>query len=134
MTDITGYNLKHRNTFGIDATCDRFIEFGTTDELIAMMPEIRSAKPLLILGGGSNLLLTADYHGTVVHCAIKGREVKDYGDSVLLRCGAGETFDDIVAYAVENNWYGAENLSLIPGDTLPDSTMVTSEPCSANEE
>ncbi len=116
MTDITGYSLKHRNTFGIDATCDRFIEFDTIDELVAMMPEIRSAKPLLILGGGSNLLLTADYHGTVVHCAIKGHEVKDDDDSVLLRCGAGETFDDIVAYAVENNWYGAENLSLIPGE------------------
>ena len=116
MTDEKGYNLKSRNTFGISATCDRFIEFSTTDELISLLPLIRTADPLLIVGAGSNLLLTGDFHGTVVHSAILGREAQEDGNDMLLRCGSGETFDDIVVYSIENGWHGAENLSLIPGE------------------
>ena len=74
-------------------------------------------RPLLIIGAGSNLLLTRDFTGTVLHSAIKGREVVKRSDKkVWLRCGSGETWDDIVAYAVDNGWHGAENLSLIPGE------------------
>ena len=116
MTDEKGYNLKSRNTFGISATCDRFIEFSSTDELISLLPLIRTADPLLIVGAGSNLLLTGDFHGTVVHSAIMGREAQEDGDDILLRCGSGETFDDIIAYSLEKGWHGAENLSLIPGE------------------
>ncbi len=116
MTDEKGYNLKSRNTFGISATCDRFIEFSTTDELISLLPLIRTADPLLIVGAGSNLLLTGDFHGTVVHSAIMGREAQEDGDDILLTCGSGETFDDIIVYSIENGWHGAENLSLIPGE------------------
>ena len=116
MTDEKGYNLKSRNTFGISATCDRFIEFTSTDELISLLPLIRTADPLLIVGAGSNLLLTGDFHGTVVHSAIMGREAQEDGDDMLLTCGSGETFDDIIVYSIENGWHGAENLSLIPGE------------------
>lgn len=116
MTDEKGYNLKSRNTFGISATCDRFIEFSTTDELISLLPLIRTAAPLLIVGAGSNLLLTGDFHGTVVHSAIMGREAQEDGNDMLLTCGSGETFDDIIVYSIENGWHGAENLSLIPGE------------------
>ena len=71
----------------------------------------------MILGGGSNLLLTKDFQGTVVHSAIMGAEAHETGDGhVLLRCGSGETWDDIVDLCVSRGWYGAENLSLIPGD------------------
>lgn len=75
-------------------------------------------QPLLIVGGGSNLLLTGDYGGTVVHSAIKGvrEEVDEREGRVVLTCGSGETWDDVVAYAVEHGYYGAENLSLIPGE------------------
>ena len=53
----------------------------------------------------------------MLHSAIKGREVVKRSDKkVWLRCGSGETWDDIVAYAVDNGWHGAENLSLIPGE------------------
>ena len=116
MTDEKGYNLKSRNTFGISATCDRFVEFSSTDELISLLPLIRTADPLLIVGAGSNLLLTGDFHGTVVHSAIMGREAQEDGNDMLLRCGSGETFDDIIAYSLEKGWHGAENLSLIPGE------------------
>ena len=69
-----------------------------------------------MLGGGSNLLLTADYPGTVLHSAIRGIVPSDDGDSVLVRVGSGEDWDGFVGTCVANGWYGAENLSLIPGE------------------
>lgn len=81
-----------------------------------MLPELRQA-PLLVIGGGSNLLFTKDFDGNVLHPQMRGIEVRrEDGDSVQLRCGAGEVWDDVVAYAVEHGYYGMENLSLIPGE------------------
>lgn len=118
MKDIKNYNLLNHNTFGISGNCRRFVEFDNVDELQTCVRSITAEdKPLLIIGGGSNLLLTRDFPGLVLHSAIMGREVVKEGDGkVWLRCGSGETWDDIVAYAVEKGWYGAENLSLIPGE------------------
>ena len=118
MKDIRNYNLLNHNTFGIDADCRRFIEFSTVGELQAVCKRLTDAdQPLLLLGGGSNLLLTGDFDGTVLHSAIKGIEkVVEEGNSVLVRAGSGETWDDFVAFCVEKGWFGAENLSLIPGE------------------
>ena len=120
MKDIRDYSLLAHNTFGIDAKCRRFLEYSSVEEAQQMVADLTpDDQPLLILGGGSNLLLTGDYEGTVIHSAIKGIEVLDNGkmaDEVFLRCGSGEVFDDVVAYAVEHGYYGAENLSIIPGE------------------
>ncbi|MBR6495134.1 MAG: UDP-N-acetylmuramate dehydrogenase [Prevotella sp.] len=118
MKDIRNYNLLNHNTFGIDANCRRFIEFSTVGELQAVCKRLTDAdQPLLLLGGGSNLLLTGDFDGTVLHSAIKGIEkVVEEGNSVLVRAGSGETWDDFVAFCLEKAWFGAENLSLIPGE------------------
>lgn len=117
MKDITNYDLSRHNTFGIRAACRRFIEFASVGELQAALAAMTEAdKPLLVIGGGSNLLLTADFNGTVLHSAIRGVEASDDGGSVLLRVGSGEVWDDIVALCVANGWHGAENLSLIPGE------------------
>ena len=137
MKDIRDYSLLAHNTFGIDAKCKRFLEYSSVEEARQLVASLTDAdKPLLILGGGSNLLLTGDYEGTVVHSAIKGIEVlanedvlanetlavaaKDdalhNSEFVFLRCGSGEVFDDVVAYAVEHGFHGAENLSIIPGE------------------
>lgn len=73
--------------------------------------------PYLHIGGGSNLLFTKDYPGTVLHSLIGGIEVLSENDEeVLLRVGAGVQWDDFVSYCVEHDWYGVENLSLIPGE------------------
>ena len=69
--------------------------------------------PYIIIGGGSNLLLTRDFEGIVVRSAIKGHY---FEDSYRMVCGSGETFDDMVATSIEAGYYGLENLSLIPGD------------------
>ena len=114
MKDIRDYSLLAHNTFGIDAKCRRFLEYSSVEEAQQMVAGLTDAdQPLLILGGGSNLLLTGDYEGTVIHSAIKGIEVLD---DEKLRCGSGEVFDDVVAYAVEHGYHGAENLSIIPGE------------------
>lgn len=117
MKDFYDFNLKEHNTFGIDVKCRRFIEFESVDELLQIVNSLTDAdKPLLVLGGGSNMLFTADYEGTVLHSAIKGHVVVQTDEGKMLRCGSGEVWDDIVSLCVSNRMYGAENLSLIPGD------------------
>lgn len=109
------YSLKNHNTFGIDVDCQRFVEFGSVDELRSLLPTLRGER-LLVIGGGSNLLFTKDFDGTIVHSAIMGSESRIDGDDVYLRVGSGETWDNIVAEATERGWHGMENLSLIPGE------------------
>lgn len=132
MKDLRDYSLLAHNTFGIDARCQRFLEFSSVEEAQQIVASLTDDdKPLLILGGGSNLLLTGDYHGTVLHSAIKGirvldgEEVKKLQDGeasgfseevVFLECGSGEVFDDVVAFSVAHDYHGAENLSIIPGE------------------
>ena len=113
MIDLKNYNLKTHNTFGIDAKCSRFLEYESVAEAQEVAKILReSSIPYIIIGGGSNLLLTKDYEGIVVHSACKGVERK--GNSLI--CGSGEVWDDIVAKSIAMQLYGAENLSLIPGD------------------
>lgn len=129
MRDIRDFNLLKYNTFGFAVKCRRFIEYSSVDEAQAVVRGLTAGdEPLLILGGGSDLLLTGDYNGTVLHSAIKGIELVGYvagrdeaadrqPDAVqLVRCGSGEVWDDLVAWSLDNNLYGAENLSIIPGE------------------
>ncbi len=120
MKSISNYSLLKHNTFNIDARCRRFLEYETADEAMQIAVSLTDEdRPLLIIGGGSNLLLTRDYPSTVVRSAVKGMhpvEEKSSDDTVLLRCGSGEKWDDVVEYCVSNGFFGAENLSLIPGD------------------
>lgn len=119
MKDIKNYSLLAHNTFGIEARCHRFLEYSSVEEAQQIVSSLTTEdEPLLILGGGSNLLLTGDYPGTVLHSAIKGIKVLSDKEpaSVFLESGSGEVFDDVVAFAVENGYHGAENLSIIPGE------------------
>ena len=114
MRDIRDYSLKEHNTFGIEAKCSRFLEFEDDQEALEVARILRESKqPYIIIGGGSNLLLTKDFEGIVVRSAIKGHY---YEDGYRMVCGSGETWDDMVATSIEAGYYGMENLSLIPGD------------------
>ena len=114
MKDVCNYSLKEHNTFGIDAKCSRFLEFEDNDEALEVAGILRKSQtPYIIIGGGSNLLLTRDFEGIVVRSAIKGH---CFEDGYRMICGSGETFDDMVATSIEAGYYGLENLSLIPGD------------------
>ncbi len=119
VTDKRDYNLKAHNTFGIDARCRRYLEFHDVEEARRVAEILRTADgSFLIVGGGSNLLLTQDYDGIVVHPAIKGFEIVDADDAddTLVCVGCGENWDQFVETCVERGLHGAENLSLIPGD------------------
>lgn len=112
------YSLLSHNTFGMDIKASLFIEYTSVEEL----KEILRRYPLeegcwLHIGGGSNLLFNGDYPGIILHSAIKGYEILEENEQeVIVRVGAGEVWDDFVAYSVDKGWYGAENLSLIPGE------------------
>ncbi|MGZ8537882.1 MAG: UDP-N-acetylmuramate dehydrogenase [Flavisolibacter sp.] len=111
-------SLKPHNTFGIDATAQSFTCFSSVEELIEILksPVIKH-QPFLILGGGSNILLTKDFDGVVLKNEIKGIEInKEDADHFYLKVGAGENWHSFVMFCVENNYAGIENLSLIPGN------------------
>lgn len=113
MRDYRDYSLKGHNTFGIEAKCERFLEFETVEEAQQVAEILRTASlPYIIIGGGSNLLLTKDYPGIVVRSDILGF----YVDGERMTCGSGEVFDEMVEASLMAGLYGLENLSLIPGD------------------
>lgn len=110
-------SLKNLNTFGIDVCTRMYEEFDSLPKLYTLLENISASDiRMLILGGGSNILLTGDYNGIVLRNLIKGIEIPERtSDHVYLKAGAGENWHQLVQYCVENNWGGAENLSLIPG-------------------
>ena len=117
MKDERNYSLKAHNTFGIDAKCRRFIEFEDDEEAVEVAKILReSASPYIIIGGGSNLLLTKDFDGIVVRSGIKGHYFEEDFSCERMTCGSGEVWDDMVATSIKAGYYGMENLSLIPGD------------------
>lgn len=111
------YSLKPYNTFGIDVRCRYFVEAGEVDELLDFVASYEwEPQEVLILGGGSNFLFTEDFNGTVFYPAMQGIEVvREDAVEVEVRVGAGVEWDDFVAWAVGQGFWGIENLSLIPG-------------------
>ena len=111
------YSLLPYNTFGIDVSASRFLEYASVAELKEYIAQGAVTTPFLHIGGGSNLLFTKDYDGLILHSRIGGIEVTaEDSQTVSLRVGAGVVWDDFVACCVEHGWYGVENLSLIPGE------------------
>lgn len=110
-------SLKRFNTFGIDAAARHFAVFKTTEELT----ELLSNKTVLdnqklILGGGSNLLLTKNFDGIVLKNEIKGVELISEDEMhYYVKSNAGEVWHSFVMHCIKNNYAGVENLSLIPG-------------------
>ncbi|UJP64133.1 UDP-N-acetylmuramate dehydrogenase [Mongoliitalea daihaiensis] len=110
-------SLKPYNTFGIDKKARFFLEAHMTEDLKAGIEFAHERElPLLILGGGSNILLRGDFHGLVMRNCLEGIEVVREDDtSVWVEVGAGENWHAFVMYCLDKNWGGIENLSLIPG-------------------
>ncbi|MGI4834332.1 MAG: UDP-N-acetylmuramate dehydrogenase [Janthinobacterium lividum] len=112
-------SLRPYNTFGLEAQARYFARFASADELgqLLALPQVQ-AGPLLVLGGGSNLLLTQDFAGVVLKNEIKGLEIIEEDAATyaaMLRAGAGESWHGLVEYALGQELHGLENLSLIPG-------------------
>lgn len=115
MTIRDNCSLADRNTFGMDVRADRLIDWATTDELKNALPDIET--PVLMIGGGSNLLFMGDFKGTVLHSTITSIDIIDSTDDlVYVKVGAGVVWDDFVAWCTINGFWGVENLSAIPGE------------------
>lgn len=108
----SSFSLKNYNSFGLDYSCSKL--FILND--ISAFSEIEDAQKALFIGGGSNVLLTADLDREVVINKTKGIVHKQLTDSTVeLSIASGENWHDLVVYAVEQGLAGIENLSLIPG-------------------
>ena len=108
------FSLKKYNSFGIDVLAKKFATFDNVNELAEIL-ENNAAKKLII-GGGSNILFTNNYDGIVLKNEIAGIEiVNETEEHIFVKAGAGVVWHAFVLYCIENNFAGAENLSLIPG-------------------
>ena len=120
------FSLASCNTFGIDARARRYVRIDSVAALAAALADARLAgMPRLLLGGGSNIVLTGDFDGVVLHMAMLGRAVLEADDAdgpdgrdgkvTLVRAAAGENWHALVQWTLAQGLGGLENLSLIPG-------------------
>ena len=117
-------DLTKMNTFGMKVKARCFMEYDSVADLVDIEFE-ELARPVLHIGGGSNLLFTDDFKGTVLHSKIDFMEVLEEGyfdraerveESVLVSVGSGVVFDDFCEWASKEGLWGVENLSYIPGE------------------
>lgn len=113
------YSLEQHNTFHLPVKTRWFMEYESEEELEKILHDEYFQECLSThIGSGSNLLFINDYNGIILHSSIKGINVVGEDENhVVIRVGAAELWDDVVACAVSKGWFGIENLSLIPGET-----------------
>lgn len=109
-------SLKEFNTFGIDCRASYFVSVATVSELKEILS--KNIHPqLIVLGGGSNVLLTGDLDALVVHVNLKGiATISESDTQVMVQAMAGENWHEFVRFCIDNDYGGVENLSLIPGN------------------
>ena len=112
----TDISLKPYNTFGIDVNAKHFVSVTSITELKSVL-KLKEYPNKLILGGGSNMLLTKDVNALVIHINLKGISiVSQDNDSALVKANAGENWHEFVLWCLDNDFGGLENMSLIPGN------------------
>lgn len=111
------HSLHKHNTFGVKVSAKFYAAPETPDELITILHKYRTPEQdLLIIGEGSNILLTNNFQGLVIRPDIKGIEILDKSpDNAIIKVWAGENWDNFVVYCINNGFGGVENLSWIPG-------------------
>jgi UDP-N-acetylmuramate dehydrogenase len=109
-------SLKNYNTFGIDVKASYFAEIKSVADLNVVFDNALSKTlPLLVLGGGSNLLFTKDFEGLVLKISIPGISYQVKENIVEVTAGAGVVWNDLVGFCIAHGFAGLENLTLIPG-------------------
>jgi len=116
INKVYSQDLSGKNTFRMKVQCRVFIEYDSIADLFELDFE-DMLKPVKHIGGGSNLLFTKDFKGTILHSKIDFiEEIGGEGDEVLVSAGAGVVFDELCAWAAARGLWGPENLSHIPGE------------------
>lgn len=114
---LVDHDLRDWHTFHLPVQARYAVEIHRPRQLLSAVASAREAElPVLVLGGGSNVLFTGDYPGLVARIVMLGvhPEVKSSGD-VLVTAMAGENWHELVSFCLEQGWHGLENLALIPG-------------------
>ncbi len=130
VTKVQNYDLSTRNTFRMKVRCALYVEV-TEESDLATLDWDALPQPVFVMGGGSNLLFSGDFPGTVLHVGMRfSRPSGPRNDTVIptpsvipseasvshITVGAGVVFDDFCAWAASEGLWGPENLSLIPGE------------------
>ena len=109
-------SIKKYNSFKVDHKVKKFYRIQSKEEMIKVKRSISKNEKIIILGGGSNILFTKNFNGSILYNNILGKEIiKETKKNIYIKFGAGENWDKSVEFCVKNKWYGIENLSLIPG-------------------
>ncbi|HEX2921191.1 MAG TPA: UDP-N-acetylmuramate dehydrogenase [Bacteroidales bacterium] len=118
MNIESNISLKPFNTFGFDYKVSKLIHLTSQDKsAVFFRSKSETDVNMFIIGGGSNLLFTDDFNGTILHPVFGGTEVVwNNDDKVIISVGSGIKWDDLVNWTVSQGLWGLENLSLIPGD------------------
>jgi len=115
MYILKDYPLKEFNTFKINVSAKNYVEICNLEDLYSLKPILMKEK-YIVLGGGSNILFTSDYPGYVLKNNLLGSEkLSETDDEVEIQISSGENWHEFVMYCANNNYYGVENLALIPG-------------------
>ncbi len=110
------FSLKNYNTFHLEVRARRFVSVSSVEQLREVLA-LNRGENIMLLGGGSNLLLTQQVDALVIHLNIKGRKIiTEEGDSVIVEAMAGENWHEFVMWTLDQGFGGLENLSLIPGN------------------
>ena len=110
------HSLKSLNSFGLAQSCADLVEVHSKEAIKAVcLPLWRQQAPMLVLGGGSNLVFTQDFYGTVVRVLSKGMKVSEDEEAFYLEVEAGENWHELIQFTLEHGIFGLENMALIPG-------------------
>lgn len=115
MKKIKNGSLKELNSFGVDVKANELIIVESESDLVKLNEEGIFRNKFLVLGNGSNILFTKDYDGVVIKINLMGKKIVETDDYIIAEGGSGEDWDQFVEYTIDNNAFGLENLSLIPG-------------------
>lgn len=111
------FNLQPYNTLASPVCADFFVSVSTESELLASLKYAQEhSLPILVLGGGSNIILCDDFPGLAIKINLKGKDfVSETEEHIYIKAAAGENWQEFVEYCLDNHYWGLENLSLIPG-------------------
>src|SRR5262249_27511987 len=110
------YPLRRHNTFGFDVRARLAVHVRSEDDLVGALTDPRArGLPVVVLGGGSNVVLTHDLDALVLLMEMPGYRVTSGSDVALVTAGAGENWHGLVNRTIADGLPGLENLALIPG-------------------
>ena len=114
---IPQHNLASLNTLAVSVSASAYVQARSREDVVeALAYAKKHSLPVLPLGGGSNLVLTRDVPALVLHIRLAGIEcVHETADDIWVKVQAGENWHEFVCHSLNQDWYGLENLSLIPG-------------------